>query len=217
MDGAFGWIANSCVSHGPPFTRSCHERPPSRVETSAPASMATQSCCASLGWQAIQRTWCVSGLGGNDHSGEDGSVYSREVCCHAPPPFSDFHTSLGSVPTQTRSRCAGLTAIDMMLVPSRPTASHDAPASSLRNTPPRRVPHQARPDTNGSAAIQLWRSSRLITAPTVPSRASIVTTVLSVATRISGIHMKYRRVAEWVLPNREQVQKHARSLIVALL
>src|SRR5690348_9900749 len=36
--GASAWIANSCVSHGPPCTRSRQLRPPSCVETSAPAS-----------------------------------------------------------------------------------------------------------------------------------------------------------------------------------
>src|SRR6185503_4146476 len=129
---------------------------------------------------AIQRTWCVSGLGGNDHSEDDASVSNGSVCCHVSPAFSEYHTSLGSVPTQMRSRRAGLAAIDMMLLPARPTVRHDSPASSLRNTPPRCVPHQARPGTKGSAARQVGRSSRRLLPPTTPVAASTMRTVLSV-------------------------------------
>ena len=123
-------------------------------------------------------------LGGNDHSRDDGSVSSGYACSHASPPFAEYQISLGSVPTHTRSACAGLAAIDMMRRPSRPTRRHDAPPSSLRYAPPRSVPHHARPRTSGSAARQVGRSPRPADDVTVPRSASIAITVLSVATRI---------------------------------
>src|SRR5690606_30494874 len=67
------WTASSWVSKGPPGTRSRHVRPPSWLEISAPASIATHKRPGSRGWQAIQRTWCVSGLGGKDQSADEGS------------------------------------------------------------------------------------------------------------------------------------------------
>src|SRR5262245_50039267 len=103
-------MASSCVSYGPPETRSRHLWPPSIVDTRAPASIATQSRSGSSGWHAIQRTWCVSGLGGNDHSEEDGSVSKPLVCSHEFPASPERHTSLGSVPAHTKSRSVGLEA-----------------------------------------------------------------------------------------------------------
>ena len=90
------------MSHGPLETRSRQVWPPSIVDTRAPASIETHSRSGSSGWHAIQRTWCVSGLGGKDHSDEDGSVSKPLVCSQEFPPSRDRHTSLGSVPAHTR-------------------------------------------------------------------------------------------------------------------
>jgi hypothetical protein len=54
--GCVAMNGDSWVSHGPPATRSRQVRPPSIVDTSAPASIATQSRAGSTGWHAIQRT-----------------------------------------------------------------------------------------------------------------------------------------------------------------
>ena len=61
------------------------------------------------------------------------------------PSVRRAHTSLGSVPTHTRSRSTGLAAMAMISRPARPTDRQDCPPSSVLNTPSRWVPHHARP------------------------------------------------------------------------
>src|SRR4029453_3914536 len=130
-------MASSWVSLGPPGTRSLHVRPPSIVDTRAPASIATQSRLGSSGWHPIQRTGWVPGLGGKDHSDDDESVSNLLVCSHVFPASPERHTSLGSVPTQTTSRAAGLELTAMIRRPARPTDCQDLPPSSLLKRPSR--------------------------------------------------------------------------------
>jgi hypothetical protein len=102
-------MASSWVSQGPPGTRSRHVRPPSVVETSAPASIATQSRPGSSGWHAIHRTWWVSGLGGKDQSDEEGNVSKLLVCSQefpASPERQDF-ARFSACPNLVARRRAG--------------------------------------------------------------------------------------------------------------
>src|SRR5262249_33125343 len=119
----------------PPGTRSRQVRPPSRVDTSAPASIATQSRSGSSGWHAIHRTWCVSGLGGKDHADDEDSVSNLLVGSHVVPASPERQTSLGSVPSQTTSRSTRLAVTAIINRPPRPTDCHDLPPSSLLNMP----------------------------------------------------------------------------------
>jgi hypothetical protein len=120
-------MASSWVSRGPPGTRSRHVRPRSIVDTSAPASIATQSRSGSSGWHAIPRTWWVSGGGGKDHSDEDDSVSKPLVCSQEFPASAERHTLLGSVPAQTTSRFAGLAATAIISRPASPIGCQDLP------------------------------------------------------------------------------------------
>src|SRR5690606_14254622 len=94
VSGASGWTANSWVSYGPPGRRSRQLCPPSVVDTSAPASTATQRRPGSRGWQAIHRTWWVSGRGGKAQLPDEGSAVSALVRAQLSPPSSDRQTSL---------------------------------------------------------------------------------------------------------------------------
>jgi hypothetical protein len=77
----------------------------------------------------------VSGLGGNDHSDDDGNVSNRLVGSQVVPALIERHTSLGSVPAQTTFRSTGLAVMVMISRPERPTDRQDRPPSSLLNTP----------------------------------------------------------------------------------
>src|SRR5439155_20994060 len=134
----------------------------------------------------------VSGLGGKDHSDDEGNVSNRVVCSQVVPAFPERHTSLGSVPTQTTFGSTWLGVTDMISLPTRPTARQDSPPSSLLNTPARWVPHHARPGTRGAAARHVGRSPFPCADSEVPRSTSMTTTSRSVATSIGIDHLTSR-------------------------
>ena len=87
----------------------------------------------------------AAGLGGKDHWGDDESVSNALVSSHVLPASREHQPSLGSVPTQTTSRSAGLAVTAIISRPARPTDCQEAPPSSVLNRPFRCVPHHARP------------------------------------------------------------------------
>jgi hypothetical protein len=129
----------------------------------------------------------VSGRGGNDQSGDEGSVSNRLVGTQVVPASAERHTSLGSVPTHTTSRSTGLATMAMISRPARPADRQDRPPSSLLNTPSRCVPHHARPCTSASDATQVGRSVIPCADAAVPRSTSMTTTSRSVATSIGMI------------------------------
>jgi len=96
--GIRGCIIRVWVSTGPSGTRSIQVSPPSRLRTSAPASMQTYSVPAFATSGVIQRTWLVWGRGGKLQVGAEGRARIARSSRQVPPPSSERKSALGSVP-----------------------------------------------------------------------------------------------------------------------